>query len=72
MPFFDALYYEFRQQTRRNPDSRVNEYKAECLNRVPEPLKDMMRGEEYAGLPGLIGTGEEGMSYGNAMILLTQ
>ena len=32
----------------------------------------MMRGEEYAELLGLIGTGEEGMSYGDAMILLTQ
>ena len=72
MPFFEALYYEFRHQTRRNPDNRVNEYKAECLNRVLEPLKDMMRGEEYAELLGLIGSGEEGMSYGDAMILLTQ
>ena len=72
MPFFEALYYEFRQQTRRNPDSRVNEYKAESLNRVLEPLRDMMQGEEYAELLGLIGTGEDGMSYGDAMILLTQ
>ena len=72
VPFFEALYYEFRQQTRRSPDNRVNEYKAECLNRVLEPLKDMMEGEDYAELLGLIGTGEDGMSYGDAMILLTQ
>ena len=72
MPFFEALYYELRHQTRRCPDNRVNEYKAECLNRVLEPLKDMMRGEEYAELLGLIGTGEDGMSCGDAMMLLTQ
>jgi len=71
-PFFEALYYEFRQQTRRSPDSRVNEYKAESLNRVLEPLKEIMEGEDYAELLGLIGTGEDGMSYGDAMMLLTQ
>ncbi len=71
-PFFEALYYEFRQQTRRSPDSRVNEYKAESLNRVLVPLKEMMEGEDYAELLGLIGTGEDGMSYGDAMMLLTQ
>ena len=72
VPFFEALYYEFRQQTRRSPDSRVNEYKAESLNRVLVPLKEMMEGEDYAELLGLIGTGDNGMSYGDAMMLLTQ
>ena len=32
----------------------------------------MIQGEDYAELPGLIGTGEDGMSYGDAMMLLTQ
>ena len=39
------------------------------------PLKEMMKGEEYAELLGLISTaedGEEGMNYGDVMILLTQ
>ena len=50
----------------------MNEYKAESLNQVLVPLKEMMEGEDYAELLGLIGTGEDGMSYGDAMILLTQ
>ena len=31
-----------------------------------------LEGEDYAELLGLIGTGEDGMSYGDAMMLLTQ
>ena len=72
-PFFEALYHEFRQQTRKRPDSPVNRYKAESLNQVLIPLKEMMQGEEYAELLGLIETGgEDGMSYSDAMILMTQ
>ena len=50
----------------------MNEYKAESLNQVLVPLKEMMEGEDYAELLGLIGTGDDGMSYGDAMMLLTQ
>ncbi len=53
----------------------MNRYKAESINKVLEPLKDMMKGEEYSDLLGLIETtedGEEGMTYGDVMILLTQ
>ena len=75
-PFFEALYHEFRQQTRKRPDSLVNPYKAESLNKVLRPLKEMMAGEEYAALLGLIeicGEREEnGMTYSDAMILMTQ
>ena len=72
-PFFEALYHEFRQQTRKRPDSPVNRFKAESLNEVLIPLKEMMQGEEYAGLLGLIEAGgEDGMSYSDAMIVLTQ
>jgi len=74
-PFFDALYHEFRQQTRKKPEERLNLYKAENLNRVLTPLKDMMKNEEYAELLGLIEITEDGkaeMSYSDAMILLTQ
>lgn len=52
MPFFESLYNEFRHQTQRSPDNRVNEYKAECLNRVLEPLKDMMRRGGIRGTAG--------------------
>ena len=74
-PFFEALYFEFRQQAKRRPDCPVSRYKAECLNRVLAPLKEMMQEEDYARLLGLIGAGdneEGGMSHSDAMILLTQ
>lgn len=74
--FFDALFHEFRQQTRKRPESRLNRYKAESLNKVLKPLKEMMAGEAYAGLLGLVENGEDdweqGMSYSDAMILMTQ
>ena len=74
-PFFNGLYNEFRQQTRKNPDKQVNQYKAESINKVLKPLKDMMKGEAYADLLGLIETAEEGetgMTCSDVMILLTQ
>ena len=74
-PFFDALYYEFRSQAKKRPDSLVSRYKAESLNRVLAPLKEMMEEEDYVGLLGLIGAGdgeEGGMSHSDAMILMTQ
>lgn len=72
-PFFEALYHEFRQQSRKHPDQPVNPYKAERLNHILRPLKEMMQGEEYAEMLELIHTeGEESMSYSDAMILMTQ
>ena len=72
-PFFIALYNEFKQQVRRNSDTPVQGYKAESINRVLRPLREMMEGEVYAGLLGMVETGEEaGMTYGEVMILLTQ
>jgi len=74
-PFFDALYHEFRQQTRKRPDELLNTYKAETLNKVLRPLREMMQGEEYAGLLGFAIAGDEegnGMTFGDVMILLTQ
>lgn len=73
--FFTGLYNEFRQQTRKKADEPINRYKAESINKVLLPLKEIMQGEEYAELLGLISTaeeGEEGMNYGDVMILLTQ
>ncbi len=74
-PFFTGLYNEFKQQTRKKADEPINRYKAENINKVLLPLRDMMKGEDYAELLGLISTaedGEEGMNYGDVMILLTQ
>ena len=73
--FFNGLYNEFKQQTRKHADDRVNRYKAESINKVLKPLKEMMEGEAYADLLGLIETAEEkeeGMTCSDVMILLTQ
>ena len=75
LPFFDALYYEFRQQTRKRPDDRLTRCKADCLNRVLGPLKEMMKGEEYAELLPPIGGGDDGedrMNCSDVMMILTQ
>lgn len=74
-PFFTGLYNEFRQQTRKKAEEQVNAYKAESINKVLRPLQEMMKHEDYAALLGLIepeGEEQEGMSYSDAMILLTQ
>ena len=74
--FFDGLYHEFKQQARKKADEPVNRYKAESLNKVLQPLKQMMKDEEYADLLGLIKIRNEvdkkGMSHSDVMILMTQ
>ena len=73
--FFTGLYNEFRQQTRKHAEMPVNRYKAESINKVLGPLRELMKEERYAGMLGMIETGEdgeEGMNYGDVMILLTQ
>ena len=74
--FFDGIYHEFKQQTRKKADEPINRYKAESINKILQPLQEMMKDEAYAGFLGLIETeeenGEEGMSYSDVMILLTQ
>ena len=70
--FFEGLYHEFKQLARKHAEEGVNEYKAESINRVLRPLKEMMEGEEYGGFLGMVEAGEEGMSYSDVMILLTQ
>ena len=76
IPFFDALFYEFKQQTRKRPDDRLNRCKADCLNKVLGPLKDMMKDEAYAILLRPVVSDEEdresGMNNSDVMMLLTQ
>ena len=76
IPFFDALYYEFKQQTRKRPDDRLTRCKAQCLNRVLEPLKEMLEDEDYAILLRPIISDEDdmenGMDNSDAMMILTQ
>lgn len=47
--FFEQLFFEFQMMSRKKPNSVVNEYKVERLNRILKPLMDMMREEAYAG-----------------------
>ena len=68
--FFEGLYNEFRQQTRRDPEGTVSAYKVEMINEILAPLKEMMKGEEYAGYLKLIE--EENMRNGDVMMLLAK
>ena len=73
--FFNSLYYEIKQQSRRNLDRVITAYQAESLNRILLPLKEVMQDEEYADCLSLIRIpdgDESGMTYGDVMILLTQ
>ena len=80
---FDQLYYEFRTLSRKNPEGVVNENKVGRINRILEPLAEMMKDEEYARFLELIPEPEKketkdgesvltGMSYGDVALLLTQ
>ena len=71
-PFFLALYHEFRAQTKGNGNEKVNAYKAESINQVLRPLKEMMKNEVYGDMLQLINEEEEEMTYTDVMILLTQ
>ena len=73
--FFEGLYNEFRQQTRRDPAGAVSAYKVEMINEILAPLKEMMKDEEYAELLPPIGgenDGEDGMNCSDVMMILTQ
>ena len=81
--FFDQLFFEFQMMSRKKPNSVVNEYKVERLNRVLRPLMEMMKGEKYASfleeipMPEVKTTkdGQEiktGLTYSDAALMMTQ
>ena len=71
--FFDSLYFEFKQQTRKRPDDPLSRCKRECLNSVLRPLREMMKDEEYADLLRLIpDNADEELSCSDVMMILTQ
>ena len=45
---FDQMYYEFRTLSRKNPEGVVNENKVGRINRILEPMAEMMKEKEYA------------------------
>ena len=80
--FFDQLFFEFQTQSRRTPNQVINAYKAERLNRVLKPLKELMRNEPYAAfleeIPMPETAGKEGKetttgpTYSDAALMMTQ
>jgi len=78
--FFNELFYEMKSQSRGRLEVIVPGYQAEAVNKVLEPLRELMKDERYGELLEMISMPEEdeegkavgGMSYGNAMILLCQ
>ena len=79
---FDQMYYEFQFQCRRKPDDLLNKYKADKINSILGPLRELMSAEEYAGYLDLIEVlpGDEGESsaqqygktYSDVALMLTQ
>ena len=81
--FFEQIYYEFQFQSRRQPNTVLNGFKVQRLNRILEPLRDMMPAEpagEYLELiPEPVEEETEdgktvmiGMTYSDVMMILTQ
>ena len=81
--FFDQLFFEFQTQSRKKPNSVVNEYKVERLNRILRPLMEMMRTEAYASFLEEIPapstkTAEDGkeilagLTYSDVALMMTQ
>ena len=74
---FDRMYYEFQIQSRRKPDAKVNAYKAQKIDSILTPLREMMSGEAYAPYLDLIGeaadeSGDGGKTYSDVALMLTQ
>ena len=81
--FFDQLFFEFQIMSRKRPGFVVNENKVRRLNKVLEPVMEMLKNEAYAGFLELIPEPEvqkaedgssvlTGMSYSDVSLLLTQ
>ena len=81
---FDQLYFEFQIQAHKSPHYIVNAYKIRRINKVLEPLRELMKNEPYAGFlerleePQTIpAEGEEeeklaGLDYSDVALALTQ
>jgi hypothetical protein len=81
--FFEQIYYEFQFQSRRQPNTVLNGFKVQRLNRILEPLRDMMQAEPAGEYLELIPEPYEeeteegktvmvGMTYSDVMMILTQ
>ena len=81
--FFEQIYYEFQFQSRRQPNTVLNGFKVQRLNRILEPLREMMQAEPAGEYLELIPEPYEeeteegktvvvGMTYSDVMMILTQ
>ena len=81
--FFDQLFFEFQIMSRKRPGFIVNENKVRRINKVLEPIMEMLKNETYAGFLEVIPEPEiqeeedgsrvlTGMSYSDVSLLLTQ
>lgn len=81
--FFEQLFFEFQTQSRKKPNSVVNAYKVERLNRVLKPLKELMKQETYAAFLEEIPMPEtktakdgseitNGLTYSDIALMMTQ
>ena len=78
---FLSTYHEFQTLSRRDPKEVVNETKVEYLNQILEPLKEILKEEEYAEFLKMIPMPEKeegkdgkvvwtGMSYSDVAMIL--
>ena len=81
--FFEQMYYDFQFRSKTQPDTVLNEFKVRKLNRVLEPLLELIKDEPAAGWLEVIPEPVEeemedgrtvlrGMTYSDVMIILTQ
>ena len=81
--FFDQLFFEFQIMSRKKGSSIVNENKVKRINKVLEPIMEMMKDKPYAVFLELIPEPEmvekedgetvlTGMSYSDVALLMTQ
>ena len=81
--FFEQMYYDFQFRSKTQPDTVLNEFKVRKLNRVLEPLLELIKDEPAAAWLEVIPEPVEeetedgktvlrGMTYSDVMIILTQ
>lgn len=79
---FNEIYEEINEMKKKKPDGVVNAFKVERINRVLEPLYDLMKDEPFISYLELIpepteeksvrSTVEVGLTYSDVMLILSQ
>ena len=45
-PLLSGIYHEFRELSKKKPDTPLNNFKVKSVNRVLEPIKELMKEED--------------------------